>query len=322
MSRGLSPTDIEYQLQKAASPGQESHETDSLWRTFPSDTSAFPLHIPRGNTYDLALRYKFQRETIVHYTIAVSRYWWSTTWFLVTLCTALGAAVIFWSFVSYRSKKERQWAIQEGQKKRATQALRSVQAQLNPHFIFNALTSIQGLVNTGDIDGANRYLSEFSLLMRHTLSEQDQILNRLGMELASMETYLRLEQLRFHFGFSFHVDPSLLVDELEIPRLLLQPVIENAVKHGVSGLRENGYIRVSVHADSPHLTIDIRDNGPGFRPAIQEGAGREPGASYGLRLTADRIRLLNQLQPETPIELTRADGSGTTFTFTFKNWLA
>ena len=191
----------------------------------------------------------------------------------------------------------------------ATQALRSVQAQLNPHFIFNALTSIQGLINTGDIDGANAYLSAFSVMMRNTLEDQEHLNNRLGAELDSMETYLSLEQLRFHFQYSVRVEPGLNPNAIEIPRLLLQPIIENAVRHGVSGLREEGLIRVSAFARSPDLLITIQDNGPGF---VSLGTG------HGLRLTEDRILLLNRLNPQNPIHLSR---EGSTFTFTFVKWL-
>lgn len=309
---------IEYQLHKAPPPGQDSHESDSLWRAFPSDTSAFPLHAPRGNTYDLALRYRFQPETVVHYTVTVGRYWWGERWFIILLSAGIPGLGLLLGFRAYRTGKRLQLAAQEAQKEKATQALRSVQAQLNPHFIFNALTSIQGLINRGDADGANQYLSDFSILMRNTLTDYERIVGSLDQELKSMETYLSLEQLRFHFHFTVSATPGLPVNTLEIPRLLLQPIIENAVKHGVAPLRERGYIGLTVSSRDTDLVISIYDNGPGF-----SGGSVTSGDNYGLRLTADRIRLLNQLNPAAPIELVHAkDGPGTTFTFIFSKWLA
>jgi two-component system LytT family sensor kinase len=303
---GLSPADVEYQFHKAAPPGQDSHEPDTLWRTFPTDTSAFPLHAPRGNTYDLALRYRFQPETTSHYTVTVSQYWWGSAWFLSSLAGATGMLAVLLAFLAFQRVKRRQ----EASKEKATQALRSVQAQLNPHFIFNALTSIQGLINLGETDAANQYLSAFAVLMRNTLADHERITNRLGPELKSMETYLSLEQLRFHFQFSIRTDEAL--DAVEIPRLLLQPIIENAVKHGVSALRERGMITITASARSEDLVIAIHDNGPGFQ---------EASTGYGLKLTADRLRLVNQLHPEIPIHMTRSEGPGATFTFIFIKWL-
>jgi LytS/YehU family sensor histidine kinase len=250
----------------------------------------------------LSLRYSFQPETVDHYTVVIAPYWWDTTWFKVTLGVGVPVALALLAFINYRNRKRSQMSV-------ATQALRSVQAQLNPHFIFNALTSIQGLINTGDIDGANAYLSAFSVMMRNTLEDQEHLNNRLGAELDSMETYLSLEQLRFHFQYSVRVEPGLNPNAIEIPRLLLQPIIENAVRHGVSGLREEGLIRVSAFARSPDLLITIQDNGPGF---VSLGTG------HGLRLTEDRILLLNRLNPQNPIHLSR---EGSTFTFTFVKWL-
>ena len=275
---------------------------DTVWRTFPGDTSAYPFHAAHATAYDLSLRYAFQPETVDHYTVTIAPNWWDTDWFKIMLGIGLPVGLALLAFINYRNRKRRQISV-------ATQALRSVQAQLNPHFIFNALTSIQGLINTGDIDGANTYLSAFSVMMRNTLTEHEYLNNRLATELDSMETYLSLEQLRFHFQYSVRMEPGLDPNAIEIPRLLLQPIIENAVRHGVSGLREEGLIRVSAYASEQDLLIRIQDNGPGF---VSSGTG------HGLRLTEDRILLLNRLYPQSPIHLNR---EGSTFTFTFAKWL-
>lgn len=275
------------------------------------DSSAFPLHASRGHTYDLSLRYRFQPETEAHYTVVVAPYWWSTTWFVATAVIA-GLLV---SFELYRRRKRHQLTEQENRRQTAIQSLRSVQAQLNPHFIFNALTSIQGLVNRRDIDGANEYLSAFSNLMRNTLTGQDRVQGTLGQELKSMETYLRLEQLRFHFRY--HIDSDLPLDTIEVPHLLFQPIIENAVKHGVSSLRENGLVTLAAFTRSDDLVVEITDNGYGCHPGETDSRGK-----YGLRLTTDRIRLLNQLNPAASIGLLYTAGRrATTFTFIFSKWL-
>lgn len=269
------------------------------------------MHAPRGHSYDLQLRYRFQPETEAHYTIVVAPYWWASTWFIVTAAAA-GLASLF---EIYRRRKRRQLAEQEKRRQTAIQSLQSVQAQLNPHFVFNALTSIQGLVNRGDIDGANEYLSTFSTLMRNTLTQHDRLAGSLSQELKSMDTYLRLEQLRFHFDY--RIDSDLPADTIEVPHLLFQPIIENAVKHGVSSLRENGLVKLAAYTRAEDLVVEITDNGFGCHPARPDGK-----PSFGLRLTTDRIKHLNQLNPATPIDLRYTAGRrATTFTFIFSKWL-
>lgn len=266
----------------------------------------------RGKRYDLLLRYAFQPQTVTRYTLIVEPYWWNTLLFRAGIGLFILAAAAAGTFWGYRRRQTRRFILQEEQREKATLALRSIQSQLNPHFIFNSLNSIQSLVNAGDIDGTNRYLTEFSTLMRATLTEHDRILHRLGSELESMETYLRLEQLRFHFQYHIHSDPAL--EDAEIPRLLLQPIIENAVRHGVSGLREQGVISIMATREGGDLRIAIRDNGVGFPRGVTTG--------YGLKLTYDRIRLLNQMYGEAQIELAGPERPETTFTFIFKNWLS
>lgn len=298
--------------------GNPDPGSDSSWKPLTPDSTAFRLQTRPGLTYELSLRYNFQPETVSSYTIFVGTRWWNTTWFRILSAFILVGGLIT-TFVSLREKKRtRQIQGREESRQQAVQSLRSVQAQLNPHFIFNALGSIQGLVNSGDMDAANEYLSAFSRLMRNALEGQEQMYNRLDAELASMETYLKLEQLRFHFQFSIEVGDDVKTDRVDIPGLLLQPVIENAVLHGVSALRGKGRIDMEVYKKGHDLLVSVSDNGPGF---ADEGPSSAPG-NYGLKLTADRIRLLNQLQPSTIIELERRNHSGTTFIFSFKNWLA
>ncbi len=174
---------------------------------------------------------------------------------------------------------------------------RSVHAQLNPHFTFNALSSIQGLINNNDIKGANRYLSDFATLVRRSLADSEQPFIPLQRELQTLDTYLTLEQLRFNFTFVIHCSEEVPVATIEVPSLLLQPLVENAVKHGIAALQEKGLIRVEVLRQGDDLVIQINDNGKGFEP------GKEtPG--YGLKLTRDRIRLLNEMAAEEQVLMT------------------
>lgn len=179
----------------------------------------------------------------------------------------------------------------------AAMQLKSVRAQLNPHFMFNALTSIQNLMNQQNTEGANHYLSKFAGLTRQVLKTSGQELISLNDELQLITDYLEMEQLRFGFTYSIDVDPKINKPNTEIPTMLLQPFIENAAKHGVSALQNKGEIKVGIMKDDRNLVITIQDNGPGFAGVAN------PNGGHGLKLSGERIKLLNQLYKDQPISL-------------------
>ncbi len=193
--------------------------------------------------------------------------------------------------------------------------LKYLYAQLNPHFIFNALSSIQGLVNKHDTEGANIYLLDFASLMRESLNASNKDHVPINKELLIIDAYLKLEQLRFGFFYKISVDENINIFESEIPSLLLQPVIENAVKHGISALQEKGEISINFKQHQNDMYVTINDNGQGFKANTN-------AAGFGLKLTRDRLKLWNELFKEQQIllEIKNNNPSGTMIYITFKNW--
>ena len=183
------------------------------------------------------------------------------------------------------------------QKEKKELELRSIRSQLNPHFVFNALNSIQGLVNANEKEKANQYLSDFSNMMRDTLSGNSKDYSPLETELAILDRYLKLEQLRFGFGYEIKVSDSINATSIEIPTLLLQPLVENAVKHGVAQLLSKGKITIEINKLGKDQIFEIKENGQGFIEAQENKEG------YGIRLTRERIHLINQINKETSISL-------------------
>lgn len=181
------------------------------------------------------------------------------------------------------------------QRQQAQLALRGIRAQLNPHFLFNALASIQSLVNRNDQEGANRYLSGFSKLLRHTLyhSEQDYI--SLEEELAHLRQYCELEALRSPFEYTIKVAENLDVFNTEIPSMLLQPYVENAILHGLREHPGQPKLEVWIHQQGKNLRCEITDNGQGIKANQEQKKGTaEFGPKlHGMGLSAERIRLLN-----------------------------
>jgi two-component system LytT family sensor kinase len=201
----------------------------------------------------------------------------------------------------------------------ASLQLKAIRSQLNPHFMFNALSSIQNLMNRSDVQRANHYLSTFAGLTRKVLLAGNAELISLEDEVAILGDYLEMEQLRFGFQYSVRVDASIDQANVEIPSMLLQPFVENAVKHGVNVLHESGRIEVSINPSGKDLLLSVKDNGSGFDPNLP--AGESDG--FGLKLGEERIALHNQLHKTTMASLRIDSGAaGTTIRITLASWLS
>lgn len=217
-------------------------------------------------------------------------------------------------FMMYRRNQQRKLARQAKDKQIATLQLASVRAQLNPHFIFNALAGIQNLMNKNDVENANKYLSRFARLTRNILDDGDKELTSIEHEISLLTDYLQMEQTRFGFNFSIDVDANEIDQQVEIPAMLLQPFAENAVKHGVSALKDKGMIRIGISKKGDSLYLTVKDNGKGFTT--------DAGTGMGMKLCKERIALLNSIYKNTTILLQQTSGGeGTVITIELRNWV-
>lgn len=186
------------------------------------------------------------------------------------------------------------------QKRLANQllAIRSLRSQMNPHFIFNSLNSVNSFISKSDNRSANKYLTEFAKLMRMVLKHSQSDFIALEDELEVLERYLKLEHLRFsdQFEFELHIDESLEDEGLFIPPMLLQPYIENAIWHGLRYKKEKGLLKVHVHDDKSRVRFVIEDNGIG-RDASKalKTSDQKSRESTGMSNTQSRIDLLNRV---------------------------
>lgn len=164
--------------------------------------------------------------------------------------------------------------------------LRAIRSQMNPHFIFNALSSIQNLINRSANEEANKYLIDFSRLLRKVLATSEKKLVPLSDEIEQIQLYLKLEQLRFPFSYSLTVDKNIIPDAIEIPGMLIQPFVENAVKHGIAP-RGTGEIKIRLSLQNQLLVIDITDDGPGMVTDAEGG--------FGIRAISNEFEILKDL---------------------------
>jgi hypothetical protein len=265
--------------------------------------------------YTIRIRFRRQRDCIAELHFSISSVWYKTAAFRAAIVALLMLGVVFFIFFSkYRKQKK---ALKYLNKKAELSAgeLNHIHALLNPHFTFNALGSIQGLVNKGDIDAASKYLSSFGELLRETLKESKTDHISVTKELENLEIYIGLEQLRYPFTYNLNVDQGINLYAATIPPFLLQPFVENAIKHGFSTMDGQGKLNVIISKNGDAMVVKIIDNGPGFYiSALKEG--------YGLRLSKKRIELLNSNYGEELIRLQMENtNEGTLVELLFKNWL-
>ncbi len=299
----LSVTDSTLEMQFFA----KNKKTLEKWES--TGHSVILNNLEPGETYLVRMRYRLQPENEVVYTLIVAPAWYQASSFRWMMVGILALIILFVTFLVYRINIRKQ----KQKEARIRMELRSIRAQLNPHFVFNSLNSIQGLINKNEMNKANQYLSEFGSLMRDTLTGNRSENNHLDNELKMLENYLRLEQLRFGFQFQIENDPDINPSTTEIPVLLLQPLVENAVKHGVSSLLEKGMIKLSLAKKGADMLVTISDNGKGF--IDKENSG------YGIQLTKERINLLNEINIDQPVSMKiESNEKGTDVLLNFKNW--
>jgi len=178
-------------------------------------------------------------------------------------------------------------------------ALKSLRSQMNPHFIFNALNSVNSFIASNDERTANKYLSDFSLLMRAVLENSEEDFIPLQKEIELIELYTKLEHFRFQdkFDYSIVVDESIAVDAFVIPPMLLQPYIENAVWHGLRYKKEKGQLMINIHqTKKDELSIIISDDGIGReRSKAMKTAHQKKQNSKGMGNIKRRVTILNKM---------------------------
>lgn len=198
----------------------------------------------------------------------------------ITLALGLLLLIILKIRIDSKRRKER---IEQQIKELELKAIRS---QMNPHFIFNALGSIQNLIGKEANEEANEYLIHFSRLLRNVLNNSEKKLVPLSEEIEQLSLYLRLEQLRIPFNFNLEVEQRISPDLIEIPGMLIQPFVENSVKHAIVP-KGGGEVLISFKLTDDILIIEIADNGPGI--SLNETDG------FGIKAVSEELKLLSAL---------------------------
>jgi LytS/YehU family sensor histidine kinase len=219
------------------------------------------------------------------WTSAVQRiYLMNLDWALMTYSAIVGAS---YALGYYRESRARAIRAAHLETRLAQARLKTLEAELHPHFLFNTLHAISTLVHTQP-ESADRMISRLSDLLRITFSRSDAACVTLHEELEFLQKYLEIEQTRFQdrLTVDYAVDPDTF--DAEVPRLILQPLVENAIKHGVAPQLGPGIIAIGSRRDGDRLYLTVRDNGVG----LTGGTRARLHGGVGLSNTRDRLECL------------------------------
>jgi signal transduction histidine kinase len=191
-------------------------------------------------------------------------------WAVFLYFTVLGCV---YAFTYYREARERESQQAQLTAQLAEAKLSALRMQLNPHFLFNSLNAITVLVRDQNTQAAAQMLELLSGILRQVLQGEKRQEVTLDEEVQFLQKYLAIEQVRFsdRLEVRWSIEPRLL--NVLVPEFILQPLVENAVRHGVAKRRESGLIEVCASESNGDLLLSVRDNGPGFRPTTQSGVG-------------------------------------------------
>lgn len=177
----------------------------------------------------------------------------------------------------------------------STAKLEALRSQMNPHFIFNCINSIDGLIQSNDKYHATLYLNKFAKLLRNILDSSNQNTVIFSKDIDTLKLYIELEELRNENKFKtiFTVDPELLESDCKVPPLIVQPYVENAIMHGLRNKEGNtGILSITIKKRGDTIQYNITDNGIGRAAAKTMRQNKE--SHYGMQMSYDRIRLFNK----------------------------
>ncbi|GGA98036.1 hypothetical protein GCM10011511_21690 [Puia dinghuensis] len=289
---------ISYQSEGAIHYRYRLLGADERWKTTDQTFLHYPSLPPGQYVLEMvAINKSGETSNTLQLPFAIDKPLWEKNWMRALFILAAGGLIwlVFYQRVRAIRRKEAEKSATATRIAELEQmALRS---QMNPHFIFNSLNSIQLFVMEKDVRGANEYITHFSRLIRQTLDISAKAAITLQEETDYLSTYLELEKRRFEYAFDYtlSVDAELNKRELSIPPMILQPYVENAIVHGIAHrIDKKGYITIKIESDFYYLICTVEDNGVGREvAALYKSRNPIQYPSKGMQLTAKRIAILN-----------------------------
>ena len=267
---------------------------DNSWHPAGSDRKAYYFNIPPGEyIFHVKATNSIGAWAEKSMIIIITQPWWKTWWAYCLFGLLLMAAL----FGAYQIQKRRLLLAERARNRVTELEMEALRAQMNPHFIFNSLNSINWFIQQNNRAKASEYLTKFSKLVRLILQNSKSSLIPLESELESLALYLDLEGLRFDHHFSYHITipPGMEIALLKVPPLIIQPYVENAIWHGLMHKEEKGRLGIVVCEEGDQLLFKISDNGIGRKQAAALGSkSATKHKSMGMEITSERIAKLQR----------------------------
>lgn len=237
--------------------------------------------------------------------------WWFSPFVLIVLSILLGLLFYFFYLIRLRQQLQSQ-SLQHALE------IKALRAQMNPHFIFNSMNTIDAYILRKRFIEASDFLQKFSKLIRKILENSEYQTTNIAQEIETLKLYIELEQERFSnsFDYQFNIQPELLNQDYQIPPLLIQPFVENAILHGIRHLTERkGIITLEMYIENNLLNCIVHDNGIGRLASEEINKQRQSNhKSMGINVTIERIRTYQALYGETIDTIVTDLNEGTTIT--------
>ena len=231
---------------------------------------------------------KWSKEIALQFSI-IPPFWQTQAFIIGMILLFIGSSwLILSNYLKYRKKQfEQRYQV-------VASELKALRSQINPHFLFNAMNSIHSILLKKDWKTASEYLYKFSDLMRSILDHTDQNMITVAEEIETLNNYMTLEALRtdHKFDYTIDVDQNINPHDSEVPAMIVQPFVENAILHGLRHKKEKGRVSISFVEKDNTIMITIWDDGIGRKRAMELNSNRKR-PSKGMKLTTDRIDMLN-----------------------------
>jgi ligand-binding sensor domain-containing protein len=257
------------------------------------------------------------------WAITISPPWWQTQWFIALVVVVF----LLLTYLLYRYRLSQAREKSNLKRQLAEMENTALRAQMNPHFLFNSLNSVNYYIQNNEPAKASQYLKKFSKLVRIVLNNSRKDTVTLEDELEALKLYLEFEELRFnkHFSYQINIGSGIELADIIIPPLLLQPYVENAIWHGVMQNEKGGQVSINIMGNADSVTFVVEDNGIGRKKAEElKSKSALKQKSHGLDITQERIRLFNATQTQnlqvqiTDVYDAQQNPAGTKVTITYK----